>query len=97
VTADSSKKSILIIGGTGTLGTALLDRLIPLGYSIKVLSRDEQKHYRLKKIYKDVEFVLGDIKDFGSIHPHFKGVHTVFHVAALKHIDIFSPSSLLSQ
>lgn len=82
------KKSILIIGGTGTLGVALLNELTKFDHNITVLSRDEQKHYRLKKIYPNVNFVIGDIKDIGSINPHFKGVDSVFHVAALKHIDI---------
>lgn len=83
--------SILIIGGTGTLGVALLNRLHSIGLgnlSIKVLSRDEQKQYRLKKQFPNVDFVLGDIKDIHSLAPHFKGIDHVFHFAALKHIDI---------
>lgn len=89
-------KSILIIGGTGTLGTALIKRLYNENLNIKVLSRDEHKQYRLKKQYPKIEFVLADIRDRHSINRHFEGIDTVFHFAALKHIDILEENPVES-
>ena len=81
--------NILIVGGTGTLGSALIKKLTRERFTnIKVLSRDEQKHYRLKREFPHVEFILGDIRDKSSITRHFENVDSVFHVAALKHIDL---------
>jgi UDP-N-acetylglucosamine 4,6-dehydratase len=83
-------KNILIIGGTGTLGVSLIKHLIKKDNDLRitVLSRDEQKHYALKKTFSNVKFILGDIRDKSSISKHFRNIDAVFHVAALKHIDI---------
>lgn len=77
----------LIIGGTGTLGTALVEKLTTDGHELIVFSRDELKQAEMRRIYPDVRFVLGDIRDRRSFNGTMKGVDTVFHVAALKHVD----------
>jgi UDP-N-acetylglucosamine 4,6-dehydratase len=80
-------RSVLIIGGTGTLGRALLNRFDP--NKVIVFSRDELKQHELRREYPGVECILGDIRYKQSIakcysHP----IQKVFHVAALKHVDI---------
>lgn len=89
-------KNVLILGGTGTLGVSLLRRFSNENINVKVLSRDEHKHYKLKKMFPYVEFVLGDIRDKHSIHKHFKNIDAIFHVAALKHIDILEENPIES-
>lgn len=79
-------KNILILGGAGTLGSELVKRLYR-GHRLTVLSRDEHKQQAMKKAYPGVKFVLGDIRDKGSIEREFIDKDIVFHVAALKHID----------
>jgi len=86
---------ILILGGTGTLGKALLEKLTER-HEVIVLSRDEQKQYALKKQYPHVEFIIADIRDKSSIKHAFENVKYVFHVAALKHIDIIEENPIES-
>lgn len=78
--------NILIVGGTGTLGKALLEKLSD--HSVTVLSREELKQQQLKKVYPNVSFVLGDIRDYSSLEDHFIGKDLVFHLAAMKHVDM---------
>lgn len=83
-------KNVLILGGTGTLGRALVEKIV-LCYpetNITVLSRDEHKQAEMRRSWPRVRFVLGDIRDPSSLDRHFIGQHVVFHVAALKHVDI---------
>ena len=92
MTSSSEAQDIspfLIIGGTGTLGRAIMDKLYSIDSKSKivVLSRDEQKQQELKKIYPQTTFVLGDVRDKDTLDYAMKGAKTVFHVAALKHID----------
>lgn len=79
---------ILIVGGTGTLGKALLKLLYTEENLITVLSREELKQQHLRKEYPNVSFVLGDVRDFSSLRPHFTGKELVFHLAAMKHVDM---------
>jgi UDP-N-acetylglucosamine 4,6-dehydratase/5-epimerase len=86
---DLTHKSVLVIGGTGSLGRAIVSHLrehYPTT-QITVLSRDEQKQQAMKKDFPHVRFIIGDIKDASSIYPAFREQFAVFHVAALKHID----------
>lgn len=84
----------LIIGGTGTLGHALLDQLFNPhedGDSpnyVTIFSRDEFKQHEMKKRYPWAKFVIGDIKDYESVEKVVKGHDVVFHFAALKHVDV---------
>ncbi len=78
----------LIIGGTGTLGTALVERLVTAGHDVAVFSRCELKQSQMRQRFPDVRFILGDIRDPRSINGSMRGVDTVFHVAALKHVEV---------
>lgn len=78
-------RDTLIIGGTGTLGRALLERIDPA--RTIVLSRDELKQQQLRKDFPELKTVLGDIRD-PQAFSCMKDMKTVYHVAALKHVDI---------
>jgi UDP-N-acetylglucosamine 4,6-dehydratase/5-epimerase len=80
----------LVIGGTGTLGTEITRRLLARGESVVCYSRDELKQKQLKAAMKSDRLwcVLGDVRDRETLFQHVPGVHTIFHVAALKHVDI---------
>lgn len=79
----------LIIGGTGSLGSKLIERLYDGKRSdIVCFSRDELKQQKLKNEYKHVTYVIGDVRDRASLKQAMRGVDVVFHVAALKHVDV---------
>ncbi|GLC31963.1 SDR family NAD(P)-dependent oxidoreductase [Clostridium omnivorum] len=85
-------KNILITGGTGTIGKALLEKL--LMYNVKhvyIFSRDEQKQdtelHTLGQNPK-VSFIIGDIRNFDSINSGLKNIDVVFHTAAMKIVRI---------
>lgn len=84
--------NILIVGGTGTLGTELTRQLLKKDYvdRITILSRGEHKQKQHRDLFNDsrLKYVIGDIKDFDSIIYSFIDVDYVFHTAALKHIDV---------
>ena len=79
---------ILIIGGTGTLGKGLIGRLYRSNNKIVCFSRCELKQKELKAKYPNVEYVIGDIRDKDALNNVMKNCHTVFHLAALKHVDV---------
>jgi UDP-N-acetylglucosamine 4,6-dehydratase len=76
----------LIVGGTGTLGSCLVEKLE--GNDLTVFSRDETKQQEMKKRLPHVRYAIGDIRDKQSLRAVMHGVDTVFHVAALKHVDV---------
>lgn len=79
--------SVLIIGGTGTLGTEIIRQLGPKR-EVTCLSRCELKQKQLKEQFPHVKCLLGDIRDVESLRRAIAESSLVFHVAALKHIDI---------
>lgn len=81
-------QKILITGGTGSLGHALLDQLD--GERVSVLSREELKQKQTKQRYAAVRFFLGDVKNFADVDRVISKVKptVVFHLAAQKHVDI---------
>lgn len=84
-----SRKIVLITGGTGSFGHAVLKRLIISGVSeIRVLSRDEKKQDDMRKIYNSakLKFYIGDVRDYQSVLNAVRGVDFVFHAAALKQV-----------
>lgn len=96
-------KTILITGGTGTVGQILVNKIIKSYKPKKVIifSRDEYKqHIQLKKYtelgYDNVNFIIGSICDYESIYKACIGVDIVIHAAALKHIDIIEKNPLES-
>lgn len=82
-------KTLLITGGTGTFGNAVLRRFLDTGISeIRVFSRDEKKQEDMRLGYNNpkLKFYIGDIRDYDSIAPALEGVDYVFHAAALKQV-----------
>lgn len=81
----------LILGGTGTLGTEIARQLLERGWEhVVIFSRDELKQKLMASAFENsprLSFILGDIRDPDSLARAFRGVHTVFHCAALKHVD----------
>ncbi|AUX93982.1 polysaccharide biosynthesis protein [Mixta gaviniae] len=82
-------KILLITGGTGSFGNAVLDRFLETDIAeIRIFSRDEKKQDDMRKRYKNpkLKFYLGDVRDYQSIANAMRGVDFVFHAAALKQV-----------
>ena len=88
-------KVLLITGGTGSFGNAVLRRLLDTEISeIRILSRDEKKQDDMRHQYQishpdtmnKIKFYIGDVRDYRSIENAFRGVDYVFHAAALKQV-----------
>ena len=82
-------KVLLITGGTGTFGNAIVDMGSKTGVSeIRVFSRDEKKQDDMRKRLKDgaISFYLGDVRNYDSVLQAMGGVDFVFHAAALKQV-----------
>ena len=90
VTSHLKGKSILITGGTGTFGHAMVRRFreIPGISKIIVLSRDEYKQSHMQAKYRDprLRFLIGDVRDPKRLHHAFQHVDIVIHAAALKQV-----------
>jgi FlaA1/EpsC-like NDP-sugar epimerase len=81
-------KRVLITGGTGSLGNALVRRLLSEGARVTVFSRDEKKQYDMKKVFPDIEYVIGDVKNYHSIRDAVRDKDIVIHAASLKYVNI---------
>jgi UDP-N-acetylglucosamine 4,6-dehydratase len=82
-------KILLVTGGTGSFGHAVVDRFLKTGIKeIRILSRDEKKQDDMRKKYENdkLKFYIGDVRDYNGIVGAFKGVDYVFHAAALKQV-----------
>jgi UDP-glucose 4-epimerase len=82
-------KTLLITGGTGTFGNAVLKRFLDTGIAeIRVFSRDEKKQDDMRLAYNNpkLKFYIGDVRDYHSVHSALEGVDYVFHAAALKQV-----------
>jgi len=82
-------KIILITGGTGSFGKAVLQYFLKSKVrEIRIFSRDEKKQDDIRKKYNDskLKFYIGDVRDYNSINNAIKGCHYVFHAAALKQV-----------
>jgi UDP-N-acetylglucosamine 4,6-dehydratase len=82
-------KCLLITGGTGSFGNAVLKHFLKSEVGeIRIYSRDEKKQEDLRIKYKDpkLNFIIGDVRDFGSVDQAMHGVDFVFHAAALKQV-----------
>ncbi len=73
----------LITGGTGVVGYALCSRILYLGGKVRVFSRSSDKLLEMKKRYKDIEIMVGDVTDKLEVAAAYKDVKGVFHLAAL--------------
>lgn len=84
-----SKKKLLITGGTGSFGNAVLKRFLNSDIAeIRIFSRDEKKQDDLRKRYASdkLKFYIGDVRDYQSILNATRGVDYIFHAAALKQV-----------
>lgn len=82
-------KTLLITGGTGSFGHAVLDRFLNTDIGeIRILSRDEKKQDDMRKEYKNdkIKFYIGDVRDINSVKNAMHGVDYIFHAAALKQV-----------
>lgn len=83
-------KKLLITGGTGSFGNAVLDRFVnsEMFSEIRIFSRDEKKQDDLRKKVNNpkVKFYIGDVRDAASIDSAVSGVDYIFHAAALKQV-----------
>ncbi len=89
-------RSILITGGTGSLGQKLVETIIENHHGIErlvVFSRDEQKQFQMAqkfspKDYPFLRYFIGDVRDYDRIKRALKGIDCVIHAAAMKHVPI---------
>lgn len=102
---DLNGKSILITGGTGSLGKALTKRIYEEFPNIKrlvIYSRDEQKQFQMeqlygKKNYPSIRFFIGDVRDRERLVRAMNGIDYVIHAAAMKHVHLaeYNPSECI--
>jgi len=84
-----SGKTLLITGGTGSFGNAVLKRFLDSDFKeIRIFSRDEKKQDDMRKKYQStkLKFYIGDVRDFNSVLNVTRGVDYIFHAAALKQV-----------
>lgn len=82
-------KVLLITGGTGSFGNAVLERFLDSDISeIRIFSRDEKKQedMRIALNSEKLKFYIGDVRNYDSVHDALRGVDYVFHAAALKQV-----------
>lgn len=82
-------KTLMITGGTGSFGNAVLNRFLNTDIrEIRIFSRDEKKQDDMRKQYKNdkIKFHIGDVRDIQSIKNAMHGVDYIFHAAALKQV-----------
>lgn len=84
-----SSKKLLITGGTGSFGNAVLKRFLDTDIAeIRIFSRDEKKQDDMRKRYGSakLKFYIGDVRDYQSVLNAMRGVDFVYHAAALKQV-----------
>lgn len=83
-------KILLITGGTGSFGTAVLNKFLNTDYfkEIRIFSRDEKKQDDMRNHYQNdkIKYYIGDVRDYFSVESAMQGVDYVFHAAALKQV-----------
>jgi len=83
-------KTLLITGGTGSFGNAVLNRFLHSDHfkEIRIFSRDEKKQDDMRTLLKNekLKFYIGDVRDYNSVEKAMRGVDYVFHAAALKQV-----------
>ena len=89
-------RSILITGGTGSLGKALTKHILSKHPEVKrlvIFSRDEQKQFEMEQDfpvlkYPQIRYFIGDVRDLERLERAFTGIDFVIHAAAMKHVHI---------
>ena len=82
-------KVLMITGGTGSFGNAVLKRFLDSDLKeIRIFSRDEKKQDDMRKLYGDrkLKFYIGDVRDYSSVSNAIRGVDYIYHAAALKQV-----------
>lgn len=93
---DLNNRSILITGGTGSLGKQLTKTILKNWPNVKrlvIFSRDEQKQFQMNQEfpeskYKAIRYFIGDVRDYERLIRAFEGIEFVIHAAAMKHVHI---------
>ena len=87
---EIQNKVLLITGGTGSFGNAVLQRFLDTDHfkEIRIFSRDEKKQDDMRNQLKNpkLKFFIGDVRDYESVEPATRGVDYIFHAAALKQV-----------
>lgn len=87
---EIQNKVLLITGGTGSFGNAVLQRFLATDHfkEIRIFSRDEKKQddMRIQLKNSKLKFFIGDVRDYDSVEPATRGVDYIFHAAALKQV-----------
>ena len=87
---EIQNKVLLITGGTGSFGNAVLQRFLVTDHfkEIRIFSRDEKKQDDMRNQLKNpkLKFFIGDVRDYDSVEPATRGVDYIFHAAALKQV-----------
>jgi UDP-glucose 4-epimerase len=87
---EIQNKVLLITGGTGSFGNAVLQRFLVTDHfkEIRIFSRDEKKQDDMRNQLKNpkLKFFIGDVRDYVSVEPATRGVDYIFHAAALKQV-----------
>jgi UDP-N-acetylglucosamine 4,6-dehydratase/5-epimerase len=89
IVVEFKNKVLLITGGTGSFGNAVLRRFLGSDFSeIRIFSRDEKKQDDMRKKYHNpnIKFYVGDVRDYNAVLNAMRGVDYVFHAAALKQV-----------
>lgn len=84
-----SKKTLLVTGGTGSFGNAVLTRFLKTDFAeIRIFSRDEKKQEDMRLELKDnrLKFYIGDVRDYAAVDDAVCGADYIFHAAALKQV-----------
>ncbi|MFT6335919.1 MAG: UDP-N-acetylglucosamine 4,6-dehydratase [Saprospiraceae bacterium] len=102
---DLNEKSILITGGTGSLGKALTKRIFAQWPNVKrlvIFSRDEQKQFQMAQLYPSdkypaIRFFIGDVRDKERLVRAMARIDYVIHAAAMKHVHLaeYNPSECI--
>ena len=89
INTSFSGKTLMITGGTGSFGNAVLERFLKTDIKeIRIFSRDEKKQDDMRHQYNNpkLKFYIGDVRDISTIRPAVQGVDYIFHAAALKQV-----------
>jgi len=84
-----SNKTLLITGGTGSFGNAVLSRFLASDFAeIRIFSRDEKKQEDMRLALRDdrLKFYIGDVRDYHAVDDAVRGTDYIFHAAALKQV-----------
>jgi FlaA1/EpsC-like NDP-sugar epimerase len=84
---EISGSTILITGGTGSFGNRVAQHLLDQQPAeIRIFSRDEKKQWEMERVFPDLRYIVGDVRDPRRLAEAMRGVDYVFHAAALKQV-----------